>query len=162
MTPYCARCGAPTQLADVEGRERHRCPDCGLVVYLDPKVAVAVVIIERERVLLGLRGAGTREPGKWSFPAGFAERGERLEEAAQREALEETGLNVQIDGLISLRSANGEPVVTAFYSASILSGTPTAADDLEALDWFPLAQPPELAFPHDNDVLAIAWSLRGR
>lgn len=52
-----------------------------MVAYLDPKLAVAVVIARAGRVLLGRRGANTRAPGRWSFPAGFVERGERVEDS---------------------------------------------------------------------------------
>lgn len=148
------RCGNETAIAVVEGRDRPRCVACGFVHYLDPKVAVAVVIQREDHVLLGLRGPGTREPGKWSFPAGFVERGEELEAAAAREALEETGLTVRIGRLIALRSAAGEAVITAFYHGEIVDGIAAASDDLEDLGWFPVGEPPELAFPHDYEIMA--------
>jgi ADP-ribose pyrophosphatase YjhB (NUDIX family) len=57
-------------------------------------VGVGGVVIHRNRVLLVLR---KREPlkGEWSLPGGLVELGEELSEAAQRELMEETGLNVE-------------------------------------------------------------------
>jgi 8-oxo-dGTP diphosphatase len=57
--------------------------------------ASAVICDEAGRVLLVLRG---RDPqrGRWSVPGGKVEPGETLEQAATREALEETGLQVRI------------------------------------------------------------------
>ncbi len=89
---YCQRCGAPTSEQMRDGRMRPVCTACGMTTYLDPKLAVAVLVTDGERILLGKRGAHTRQPGMWSFPSGFVERGEVVEEAARRETLEETGL----------------------------------------------------------------------
>jgi ADP-ribose pyrophosphatase YjhB (NUDIX family) len=126
------------------------------VTYLDPKLAVAVLIERNGTVLLGRRGPGTREPGKWSFPAGFVERGERVELAAAREALEETGLVVRIGSLIGLYSSEGEPVVLAVYAAASAKGEPVANDDLTELGWFAFDSLPELAVPHDRQIVK-AW-----
>ena len=151
---FCQQCGAPTTERERDGRKRPVCDRCGAVTYLDPKLAVAVVIVRDGRILLGRRGEGTREPGKWSFPAGFVERGERVETAAVREVLEEVGLTVALGDLIGLYSAEGEPVVLAVYAAGSTEGEPVAGDDLTAVDWFDLEHLPELAFPHDRRIIA--------
>jgi mutator protein MutT len=137
-----------------DGRERPVCVDCGAVTYLDPKLAVAVLIERDDQVLLGLRGEGTREAGKWSFPAGFVERGERVEDAAIREVAEEAGLTVELGPLLGLFSQPGETVVLAVYVAREANGSPAAADDLVELGWFPADCLPELAFPHDREIVA--------
>ncbi len=156
-TLFCSSCGALTEPQPVDGCERPVCTSCGRVTYLDPKLAVAVLIVRNGLVLLGRRGPGTREPGKWSFPAGFVERGELIERAAAREALEETGLTVSIGPLVGLYSSEGEPVVLAVYSAANAEGEPVAADDLTELGWFAFDSLPELAFPHDRRIME-AWT----
>ena len=153
---HCFVCGGVTEERSIDGRLRPVCLTCGQVTYLDPKLAVAVLIARDGAILLGRRGPGTREPGKWSFPAGFVERGEQVERAAVREAREETGLEVEIGELIGLFSSEGEPVVLAVYSARAVAGEPRAGDDLTSLGWFPYADLPELAFPRDRQILA-AW-----
>lgn len=42
--------------------------------------------------------------GKWSFPAGFVEEGETLDEAIVREVMEETGIQAEVLGMIGIRS----------------------------------------------------------
>lgn len=153
---YCSACGALTETRTVEGRRRPVCPTCGQVTYLDPKLAVAVIISCGDRVLLGKRGLHGREPGKWSFPAGFVERGERVENAAARETREETGLEVEIGDLVGLFSESGDDVVLAVFAARAVGGEPRAADDLSELGWYTVAELPELAFPRDRQILD-AW-----
>ncbi len=157
---HCTACGAVTEERPVEGYSRPVCTACGHVAYLDPKLAVAVLVLREGRILLGKRGPGTREPGKWSFPAGFVERGERVEAAAAREAREETGLDVTIGELIGLYSDEGEPVVLAVYAATAAHGEPKAGDDLTEVGWFEPAELPELAFPRDLRILET-WLVTG-
>lgn len=59
-----------------------------------PIVGVGAVIVENHRVLLARRGKPPLE-GQWSLPGGVVELGETLRAAAEREALEETGLMVE-------------------------------------------------------------------
>ncbi len=60
-----------------------------------PIVGVGVLIRDGERYLL-IRRASEPDAGLWSIPGGLVEVGERAAEAAAREALEETGLEVEI------------------------------------------------------------------
>ena len=152
--PFCEQCGHPTVEREVDGRDRPVCVSCGAVTYLDPKLAVAVVIEREGRILLGRRGPGTREPGKWSFPAGFVERGEPVEEAAVREVREEVGLAVTLGPLIGLYSSAGETVVLAVYAAAEVTGEVGAGDDLVEVGWFLPDALPDLAFPHDRRIVA--------
>ena len=149
---YCQQCGQPTEERRNDGRLRPICVACGAVTYLDPKLAAAVVIERDGCILLGRRAPGSREAGKWSFPAGFVERGERVEDAAVREAGEEAGLAVNLGPLLGLYSSPGETVVLAVYTAEGV-GDATAGDDLSEVAWFRPDALPELAFPHDHRIL---------
>ena len=150
---YCQQCGAATEARFRDGKVRPVCLSCGAVTYFDPKLAAAVVIERDGRLLFGRRGPGTRAPGKWSFPAGFVERGEPVETAAIREAFEESGLRVELGPLLGLFSEAGETVVLAVYLAAAFTGEPTAGDDLDEIGWFEPGELPDLAFPHDARIV---------
>lgn len=152
---YCLRCGTALEARRQEDRDRPTCPACGFIHYLDPKVAVAVVLGDEHGVLLGRRcidpGAGL-----WSFPAGYVNRGEVLEEAAQREVLEELGLAVRLTGLVGVYSERGEAVVLIVYSGEAEAGEarPDRHEVSEVRRFALDALPDDLAFPHDRQVLA--------
>ncbi len=164
MAGFCANCGHTLGEREVEGKVRPACPACGTVVYADPKLAVAVLLEQDGKILLGRRSPGALAGGKWSFPAGFVDRGERVEDAAIREVREETGLAIRLDALLGLYSATGQSTVLAAYAGSIGGGTLGAADDLTELAFFPLDRLPEPAFAHDPQILADwrAWRDRRR
>jgi 8-oxo-dGTP diphosphatase len=147
---FCPRCGAVLLME----AERPRCSMCDFVLYRDPKVAVAAVIQRDGGILLGKRAI---DPGLglWSFPAGYVDRGEALEEALQREVLEELGLEVQIDGLVGVYSRRGAPVVLVVFAAHAPPGAPlvVGAENTEVAP-FPADAFPEMAFPHDRQIVA--------
>lgn len=153
---HCQHCGGPTEETFHDGTMRPVCTKCGTVTFLDPKLAVAVIIAREGRLLLGKRAPHTREPGKWSFPAGFVDRGEQVEDAARREALEETGLRVELGPILDLISSPGETVVLAVYAAVSVHGEAQAGDDFLDIEWYSPSELPPLAFAHDTDIIA-AW-----
>jgi 8-oxo-dGTP diphosphatase len=127
---FCPRCGGAFERRLLKEREPERlvCTKCGYVFYLDPKIAVGTIIrTSSERIVLVRRAI---EPGygRWVFPGGYVDRGEMLVSAAIREAREECGLDVRIDGLINLYSYPGRAPVIVVYAATAVGGT-LAADD---------------------------------
>jgi 8-oxo-dGTP diphosphatase len=151
---HCQRCGGATELREIEGRDRPVCLVCGAVTYLDPKLAAAVVIERDGKILLGRRGPNAARAGGWSFPAGFVERGERVEDAAVRETREEVGLEIRIDHLLGLYSRTGEAVALAVYVATAADGNAEASDDLDAVGWYGVDELPPMAFDHDLEIVA--------
>ena len=158
---FCARCGHELAPREVEGRNRPACPACNLVVWSDPKVAVAVVIPREGGILLGRRAIDPGR-GRWSFPSGYVDRGEVLEVAARREVFEEIGLDVRIAGLVGAYSTAGNPVVLIVYAGEIVAGTPSAGPEVDELRAFAPDALPEMAFAHDDRIVRDWLTLRAR
>ncbi len=182
---FCPVCSGTLERRTIKEGEPERlvCQDCVFVFYLDPKVAVGTIIDARAgaagtdyrdggdasepRVVLIKRSI---EPGygKWVFPGGYVDRGEETETAAIREAREECGLDVRIDGLVNVYSYTGRTPIIIVYAASIIGGTLSAADEaLEARVFEPADIPwRDLAFISTRealeDYLAGARSARPR
>ena len=149
---FCAGCGARLALREHEGRERPVCPQCGRVVYYDPKLAAACVI-ERDGKTLMVRRAVQTGYGLWSMPGGYVDRGETVERAAAREVEEEAGLLVEIERLIGLFSDAGNPVVVAAYAAKEVGGALAPGPESLDVGFFALDDLPPLAFPRDEQIL---------
>lgn len=157
---FCPHCAAALEWQESAGVRRPHCPACHTTFYQDPKLAVAV-LIEHDGGLLLQRRAIDPGKGKWTFPSGYVDRGERVEDAAMREAFEETGLEVRLTGPLGLYSHTGNPVVLAVYAAEVVGGTVIASDESDDIASFPVDDLPELAFEHDAEIIA-SWRTGGR
>lgn len=153
---YCPSCGIQMSLKDDSGKQRPACPHCGYVQFRNPIPGVVVVIVKEGQVLLGKR-AGSFGKGKWGLPQGYIEFEEDFLSAAIREVKEETSLDVEIRSIINVVSNLLSPklhTLAIVLLASVKSGEPCAADDLETLEWFPLSGPfPEMAFEADEFII---------
>lgn len=119
-----------------------------------PKLMVDVVIPSQEGVVLVRRGSAPFE-GQWALPGGFVEIGETVQEAAAREAAEETGLAVEVSRLVGVysdpdRDPRGHNVSVAFL-ARVIGGQMQAASDASEVD---VLDPDtvELAFDHSRII----------
>ena len=86
-----------------DNRPRDVCDTCGYVAYDNPKIVVGAVIAVGNSVLLCRRAIEPRL-GFWTVPAGYLEHGETVAEGAAREAFEEAGATIRMDGVLALYS----------------------------------------------------------
>ncbi len=154
---FCPACGGPLESRLIKEGEPERlvCRDCSFVFYLDPKVAVGTIIDAGESRVVLIRRAIEPGYGRWVFPGGYVDRGEEVEEAAIREAREECGLDVRLEGLVGVYSYAGRTPIIIAYAATIAGGTLLAADEALEARLFGALEIPwnELAFPSTREAL---------
>jgi ADP-ribose pyrophosphatase YjhB (NUDIX family) len=138
---YCPRCGAPLvmRLIDTEDRPRLIC-DRGHILYVNPKVVVGVIPERDGRVLL-LRRAIEPRHNAWTFPGGFMEIDETVEQCAAREAHEEVGVEVTVGPLVGLYSRPGPHpgpgIVSIVYDGTVRPGDePDVGREALEARWF--------------------------
>ncbi len=126
------------------------CPKCGhkLQDFRNPLPTVDVIIETMNGIVLIRR---RNPPPGWALPGGFVDYGETLEEAARREAFEETGLRVHL--LRQLHSYSRPDRDPRFHTISTVflataEGLPTGGDDATEARIFTEENLPPLAFDH--------------
>jgi ADP-ribose pyrophosphatase YjhB (NUDIX family) len=141
---FCPRCA---QRADVKFPRRIACAHCGYTAYYNPKpVACAIPVDDRGRVILLRRGFDPGA-GRWTFPGGFVDLGESVEQAAHRETDEELGMAIELGPLVGVYSRADERVVLIVYRALALSPPRTTPEAVEVRAFAPAELPwNELAF----------------
>jgi ADP-ribose pyrophosphatase YjhB (NUDIX family) len=96
--------------------------------------------------------------GYWSFPAGFVDAFEDPLEAARRECLEETGLEVDVTGLLQViggrEHPNGADIVIV-YRATVIGGQLHAGDDADQAEYFSYTSLPPLAFHATRKAIGL-------
>lgn len=144
---YCPTCGHRLEDCEAFGRVRRACPVCNRIVFHDLKVAAGVLVEREGKVLLVRRNAGPRR-GTWSFPAGFVEFDEHPAETAVRECREETGLEVELTGILDVIGPEpaGAANIVIVYRARIVGGELRAGDDADQVGFFAPEELPPLAF----------------
>lgn len=153
---HCPRCGGVLEERVVMEHDPPRlvCTACSFVFYLDPKVAVGAICRTAGGILL-LRRAIEPGYGRWVYPGGYVDRGERLEDAACREAMEEVGAAIRITGLVNAYSYPGRPVIVIVYAADVVGGTLRGGEEALEVRVFPAAAIPwdDLAFRSTGEAL---------
>jgi ADP-ribose pyrophosphatase YjhB (NUDIX family) len=162
---FCPLCGSP--LADrYLAEERHTrkvCSGCGYIYYLNPKVAAGVIPREGDKIWLARRNIPPAA-GLWTFPGGYVDLGESVPDAAVREAFEETGLNVRLDGLLNVYSYANVGIVLIAYYGSVVGGKAALTPESREVRAFRPQDIPweELAFTSTRDALRDYLNTTGK
>ena len=153
---YCPRCsyGLIETVPAMEDRPRLFCTACGYIFYQNPRIVAGVIPVLDQRVVMLRRGIEPRY-GAWTFPSGFMELGETVEEAAVREAKEETNLDVAILSLLGIYSRVEAGTVAVVYLARVIGGEPQLnREAIEITAFLPDDLPwHDLAFPSTHFAL---------
>lgn len=140
--------------------------------YDNPDPCVSILIIDdKDRVLLGLRRDGGIKPGKWCLPCGYIEGSETIEQAAKREVMEETGIDVELVSIVNVTSNHfpaaqyyGEEEAESLgkdrYTSLVvvilarpLTHSVRPGDDIVSAGWYGLDELPDMAFQADLHII---------
>lgn len=144
------------------------CPHCGETysAYRNPVPTADVVIYAPERGVVIIRRAN--EPQGYALPGGFIEEGESAESAAVREMREETGLDVELTGLLGVYS-QPERDLRQHTLTVVFTGRPRnpeavrGGDDAAHAAFYPLdSLPRPLVFDHAHIIEDFRAALAGR
>lgn len=153
---YCPVCGHNLIEREEAGRIRQVCENCGYVHYVNPVPAVGI-LIEMDGGVVLIQRKHPPHQGRWALPSGYIEADESAEEAAIREAEEETGLKVEIVELAGVNSfPEGPPLsgIMIFFRARPVGGALRAGDDAADARVFPAAEVPLLPFRTHREAMA--------
>jgi ADP-ribose pyrophosphatase YjhB (NUDIX family) len=148
---FCPRCAQPATIAYPRSIT---CPHCGYGAYYNPKPVAAAIPVTADDQIILLRRAF--EPGKdlWTFPGGFVDLGETVEQAAHRETREEIGIAIELGPLVGVYSRAEERTVLIVFAATATEAPSTTEEAVEVRSFDRAGIPwEELAFWSTTDAL---------
>jgi ADP-ribose pyrophosphatase YjhB (NUDIX family) len=148
---FCPRCAHPATIAYPRSIS---CDNCGYGAYYNPKPVAAAIPQTADGNIVLLRRAF--DPGKdlWTFPGGFVDLGESVEDAARREAQEEIRADIDLQELVGVYSRADDRIVLIVYAATITQPPQTTDEALEVRAFAPDEIPwPQLAFWSTTNAL---------
>jgi len=114
---------------------------------------IAAVAIKRDGKYLLVQEKQERAYGLWNFPAGRVDVGETIEEAAIREAKEESGYDVRLISKVDIFQVNSTDVVKHAFEGEIIGGDLNfPEDEILSAGWFTCGEVSEM-----KDKLRGSW-----
>lgn len=158
---YCPVCGEKLTEQHIGGRLRPACDNCGYVHFMNPVPGVGM-LIEMDGGLVLIKRGHAPHKNRWTLPSGFVEFDESAEEAAIREAEEETGLKVELVELAAVNSfPEGPPTsgIMIFYRMKPVGGELRAGDDADDVKVFAADNMPKIPFRTHREMVAkwLEW-----
>tara|TARA_Y100000768_G_C23860677_1_gene625529 strand:- start:325 stop:864 length:540 start_codon:yes stop_codon:yes gene_type:complete len=147
---YCIKCGSKTKNVKIaeDNYRRNVCLKCKYIHYVNPKIIVGTLPILGNKLLLCKRSISPGY-GKWTFPSGYMEMGESLEDGARRESNEEANLELDILKLYGNYSIPDIGQVLFVYLGLIISKNFKAGSETSEVKLFNVREIPwvDIAFP---------------
>lgn len=125
---FCPRCAAEAQ---VDFPRSLRCPACGFRAFYNPKPVAAVIPRDEGGRVWLLRRGFDPGLGRWTFPGGFVDLGESVEEAARREVREELAIEVELGPLLGVYSSSEDRIVLVVFLGTALAAPQTTPEATE-------------------------------
>lgn len=141
---FCPRCRADAQVVFPHSLT---CDACGYRALWSPEPVAATIPRDDEGRIWLLRRAHHEGAGRWTFPGGFVELGESIEDAACRETRKELEIEVELGALVGVYSRAEDRVVLVVFAARALGVPRETAEATEVRAFAPADLPwDELSF----------------
>ena len=114
---FCPRCASEAQVVFPRSL---MCENCGYKALWSPEPVAAAIPRDADGRIWLLRRALHEGAGRWTFPGGFVELGETVQDAARRETREELEIDIELGALVGVYSRSGERIVLVVYAARAL------------------------------------------
>jgi NAD+ diphosphatase len=157
---YCPSCATRLEERDSDGAAR--CPGCRRSWYENAAPTVGAAIVREGRALVTKR-AREPEAGRFDVPGGFLRVDEHPVDGLKREVAEELGVDIEVStaDLVILaphRYGTDGWNLSLGFVARLISGEPTAADDVAEVAWVTEQELDGLdfAWEHDRELLLRA------
>ena len=156
---FCPRCAQPAQ---VTFPRELRCDACGYRALWSPEPVAAAIPRDDEGRIWLLRRTLHEGAGRWTFPGGFVELGETVEDAAVRETREELEMEIELGSLVGVYSRADTRAVLVVFNARALSIARETAEASEVRAFAEAELPwDELAFWSTEQALRDALGVAG-
>ena len=103
------------------------------------KEHAAIIIMNDKNDVLFIKRSMNKKtlPGAWSFPSGTLEEGEYIHDTAIREAMEELGIDVEVEDTLAIRELPEFSVKLTFIICKIKNGEPSIMEpeEIEKIEW---------------------------
>jgi len=156
---FCPTCGTPLELREYERKQRLFCPKCKRIYYRQLKVG-AGALIKRDGDLLLLQRTTAPFRHCWNLPAGYAETDESPVQTVVREVHEETGLQVEVEGLVDVYFFDDDPRgngILIVYECRVTGGDLIESSEAVNPTFFPWNGLPENLAGGGHDQAVRAW-----
>ncbi len=162
---FCPRCSGNLEwhrAGDTISEALHQvCADCGYTLWQNRKPSVEALIVRQSEsgpeILLGRRKSGEG----WDIPGNFLNSTDRIQEVLIQECRREVGVEIEVKEILGAFEDDfmDSAIVSIVYVCGITAGKPRPGGRMDDLRWFPLNQPPSLAF---SSVKAAVTALQLR
>ena len=153
---FCPQCSQKLVLKTIDKSVVKACENCDFIYWNNPIACVSVVLHQNDKVLMLQRA---NEPFKkfWVLPGGFMNINETPEEAIKREVKEETGLDIQVDGIVGAYRIDNDPRgihIDIIYHGKLNGQSPTLNKESGGWSLFSKEELPiDIAYKHKNAII---------
>ncbi len=151
---FCPHCTHKLALITIDNERVKKCSKCGFVFWHKPKPSVSILVHKGGKVLMLQRA---KDPFKnyWCLPGGYVRYEETAEQAIKREAKEEIGLDVIIEGIVGIYKIDDDPrgnCIDTIFSGRALGEINISGEDKKWRYFSPQNLPENIAWKHRQAI----------